>query len=145
MTLATRIAAAILSTLLVVGTGTLATGSAKAVPASRVGAGTGTTAMPDQVLRRGCRTYAYTYALAPTTGDWMFESFLVDPDGHTVSSGVFVSDSEANPGGAAFGLCRSTTRYGLFTIMGRLTTYDGWEQAVAWITPTSVRLHRRRG
>ena len=74
----------------------------------------------------------------------MFESYLVDPDGHTVSAGVFLSDGEANPGSAAFGLCRSTTRYGRFTIIGRLTTYDGWAQAVSWITPTSVRLHRWR-
>jgi hypothetical protein len=95
------------------------------------------------VLRRGCRSYAYSYALAPVTGDWMFESFLVDPDGHTVSSGVLASDSETNPGGAAFGLCRSNTTYGRFTIIGRLTTYDGWDQAVTWITPTPVRLHRK--
>jgi hypothetical protein len=142
VTLATRIAAGVLSMLLVMGVGTLATGSARAV--SLVGAGTGTTAMPDQVLRRGCRAYAYTYALAPTTGDWMFESYLVDPDGHTVSAGVLLSDSDSNPGSAAFGLCRSTTRYGRFTIIGRLTTYDGWEQAVSWITPTTVRLHRSR-
>ena len=74
----------------------------------------------------------------------MFESYLVDPDGHTVSSGVLLSDSEANPGSAAFGLCRSTTRYGRLSIIGRLTAYDGWEQAVSWITPTTVRLHRSR-
>ena len=144
MTLATRIAAAMLSTLLVVGVGTLATGPAKAVSTSRVEAGTGTTAMPDQVLRRGCRSYAYTYSVSTTTGDWVLETFLVDPDGHSVSSGVFISDSEPAAGSSAFGVCRSATRFGTFTITGRLTTYDGWDDVVSWITPTTVRLHRWR-
>ncbi len=112
MTLATRMAAAMLSTLLVVGVGTLATGPAKAVSATLVEAGTGTTAMPDQVLRRGCRSYAYTYSVSTSTGDWVLETFLVDPDGNSVSSGVFISDSEPAAGSAAFGVCRSATRFG---------------------------------
>jgi hypothetical protein len=78
------------------------------------------------------------------TGDWVLETFLIDPDGHSVSSGVFTSDSEPATGSSAFGVCRSATRFGRFTIGGKLTTYDGWDEAVASITPTTVRLHRWR-
>ena len=143
MTTATRLTGATLSTLLVIGAGTLATAPAKASGTATVEAGTGSTAMPNQVLRRGCRSYAYTYSVSTSTGDWVLETFLVDPDGRSVSSGVFSSDSEPESGPAAFGLCRSVTRFGRFTITGRLTTYDGWDDAVSWITPTTVRLHRR--
>ena len=144
MTTATRLTGGALSTLLVIGMGTLASASAKASETATVEAGTGSTAMPNQVLRRGCRSYAYTYSVSTSTGDWVLETFLIDPDGRSVSSGVFGSDSEPDAGPAAFGLCRSVTRFGRFTIMGRLTTYDGWDDAVSWITPSTVRLHRPR-
>jgi hypothetical protein len=98
--------------------------------------------MPDQVLRHGCRSYAYTYSVSTSTGDWVLETFLLDPDRQRVAAGVFSSDSDANPGGSTFSVCRSITRFGTFKIRGRLTTYDGWDQASAWITPTYVRLHR---
>jgi hypothetical protein len=144
MTLVTRLVTAVLATLLVVGTGTLATAPARASETGTVEMGTGTTAMPDQFLHRGCRDYAYSYSVSAPTGDWILETFLVDPDGNSVSSGVLSSDSEPATGAAAFGVCRSATRFGVFTIEGKLTTYDGWDEAVASITPTSVRLHRWR-
>jgi hypothetical protein len=105
-------------------------------------AGDGTTSMPDQVLRKGCRAYTYSYRLTPTTGDWQAEIFLLDPDRRRVSAGVLDSDAEPRSGRSTFWLCRGTTRYGVFKIRGRLTTYDGWEQTSAWITPSYVRLHR---
>ena len=146
MTLVTRLGTALLTTPLVAAVGLLPTSPAHAVPdRAGVDAGSGTTAMPDQVLRRGCHAYAYTYSLSPGTGDWIFESFLVDPDRQRVSSGVFSSDSDPNPGTATFTFCRSVTRFGTFKIRGRLTTYDGYEEASAWITPTFVRLHRWGG
>jgi hypothetical protein len=144
MTLDTGFLTALLATLLVVGTGTLATAPARASETGAVEMGTGTTTMADQFLHRGCRTYAYSYSVTAPTGDWVLETFLIDPDGHSVSSGVFTSDSEPATGSSAFGVCRSATRFGRFTIEGKLTTYDGWDEAVASITPTTVRLHRWR-
>ena len=113
-------------------------------PAVAQAASYGHTGAPDRTLRDGCHNYRYHYRVKPPTNDWVLETFLVDPDGRSVSSGVFSSDSEPDSGSAAFGLCRSVTRFGRFTITGRLTTYDGWDDAVSWITPTTVRLHRRR-
>jgi hypothetical protein len=144
MTLVTRLVTTLMATLLVVGMATLTTAPARASETATVEMGTGSTAMPDQVLRKGCRTYAYDYSVTTTTGDWVLETFLVDPDGNSVSSGVFSSDSEPDAGSSAFGVCRSATRFGRFTIQGKLTTYDGWDEAVASITPTYVRLHRWR-
>ncbi len=144
MTPTTRLTVAALSTLLVVGTGTLATAPARATEATTVEPGSGSTSMPDQFLHRGCRDYAYSYSVTTATGDWVLETFLVDRDGSSVSSGVISSDSEPAAGTSAFGVCRSATRFGVFTIEGKLTTYDGWDEAVGSITPTSVRLHRWR-
>lgn len=144
MTAATRLSAAALSTLLAVGLGTLAAEPARAAGRAGVEAGTGTTSMPNQVLRRGCRDYVYSYSVTAATGDWELDTFLVDPDGRLVSSGVFMSDSEPAAGSSAFGLCRSVTRYGRFTITGTLTVFDGWDQTVSDITPSHVWLHRWR-
>ena len=141
MTHATRALIALVTTLLVVGLGTFVGKPARAVPA-RIEAGTGSTAMADQVLRRGCRPYTYAYTLSPSTREWLFETFLLDPDRHAVAAGVLGSDSDANPGTSTFTICRSSTRFGTFKLRGRLTTYDGYDQAARWIAPTYVRLHR---
>ncbi len=113
-------------------------------PPARFAAGDGTTNLPDQVLRKGCRAYTYSYALWPTTSDWQVEMFLRDPDRRRVASGVLDSDAEPRAGKSVFWLCRGTTRYGYFKISGRLTTYDGWQQSTTWITPSYTRLHRWR-
>ena len=112
-----------------------------AAPA-RLSAGDGSTSMPDQVLRKGCRSYTYSYVLTPATDDWQVEMFLLDPDRNRVAAGALDSDAEPLSGSADFWLCRGTTRFGTFKIRGRLTTHDGWEQSRAWITPSYVRLHR---
>jgi hypothetical protein len=144
VTVATRLITAALATLLVVGLGTLVAEPGQAAETAAVEAGTGTTSMPNQVLRRGCRSYGYSYSLTTATGDWELDTFLVDRDGRTVSSGVFMSDTEPATGSSAFGLCRSVTRYGKFTIRGMLTVFDGWDQTVSDITPSHVWLHRWR-
>jgi hypothetical protein len=107
-----------------------------------VEAGTGTTAMPDQVLRHGCHTYAYTYDLQPGTDDWLLETFLLDPHRERVAAGVYSSDTEPKSGPAVFSLCRNITRFGTFKIRGKLTSYSGYDSSATWITPTFVRLHR---
>ncbi len=109
---------------------------------ARLSPGDGSTSMPDQVLRKGCRSYTYSYSLSPTTGDWQAEMFLLDPDRERVAAGALDSDIEDKVGQAAFWVCRGTTRFGQFKIRGRLTTYDGWQQSSTWIAPSYVRLHR---
>ena len=143
MTHATRLVISVVATGLAVSLGTMVMPPGRAVTArAAFDAGTGWTSMPDQVLRRGCRAYAYAYRMAPTTDDWMAEMFLLDPDRRRISAGALDSDAEPRTGRAHFWICRSTTRYGVFKIRGRLTTYDGWAQAATSITPSYVRLHR---
>jgi hypothetical protein len=138
----TRLGIALLATVLAVCLGTLVVPSAGTVPARGFEAGSGSTRMPDQVLRKGCRAYTYTYRLTPATDDWQAEMFLLDPDRRRVSAGALDSGAESEKGWSTFWLCRRTTRYGVFKIRGRLTTYDGWDQSSTWITPSYVRLHR---
>ena len=92
-----------------------------------VEAGTGTTAMPDQVLRRGCHSYAYTYSLAPGSDDWILETFLLDPRRERIAANVYTSDTEPKSGGGIFSICRNVTRFGTFKIRAKLTTYSGYD------------------
>ncbi len=141
MTPATRFGAVSLVAGLLLVPGLMAPGSAQAAEHG-VEAGTGTTAMPDQVLRRGCHSYAYTYALAPGSDDWILETFLLDPRRERIAANVYTSDTEAKSGSGVFSLCRNATRFGTFKIRAKLTTYSGYESSTAWITPSYVRLHR---
>ena len=141
MTPATRIGAVSLVAGLLLVPCLVTPGSAGAAEPG-VDAGTGTTAMPDQVLRRGCGDYAYTYALAPGSGDWIVETFLLDPSRQRVAAGVYGSDTEPESGTGVFSVCRNATRFGTFKIRAKLTSYSGYDSASTWITPSYVRLHR---
>ena len=141
MTPVTRTGAVSLVAGLLLGPGLVTPGSAEAVEPG-VDAGTGTTAMPDQVLRRGCRSYGYTYSLAPGSDDWILETFLLDPGRQRIASNVYTSDTEPKTGTGVFSFCRDVTRFGTFKIRAKLTSYSGYDSSTAWITPSYVRLHR---
>ena len=98
--------------------------------------------MPDQVLRRGCHSYGYTYSLAPGSDDWILETFLLDPGRQRIASNVYTSDTEPKSGTGVFSFCRDVTRFGTFKIRAKLTSYSGYDSSTAWITPSYVRLHR---
>jgi hypothetical protein len=141
VTPATRAGAVSLVAGLLLVPGLKTPGSAEAAEPG-VEAGTGTTAMPDQVLRRGCRSYGYTYSVAPGSDDWILETFLLDPGRQRIASNVYTSDTEAKAGTGVFSICRDVTRFGTFKIRAKLTSYSGYDSSTAWITPSFVRLHR---
>jgi hypothetical protein len=141
VTPATRTGAVSLVAGLLLVPGLVTPGSAEAAE-SDVEAGTGTTAMPDQVLRQGCRSYGYTYSLAPGSDDWILETFLLDPRRQRVAANVYTSDTESKSGDGVFSFCRNVTRFGTFKIRAKLTSYSGYDSSTAWITPSYVRLHR---
>lgn len=108
---------------------------------------TGSTAMPDQVLRRGCHEYSYTYQLAPDSPDWTLETYLIDPRGTPLASGAFIGGYDATSGRGEFTICRNTTRRGIFKLKAKLTVYLGphHDVHVSWLPKTRIRLHRWGG
>ncbi len=60
----------------------------------------GSTGRPDGILRDGCHNYRYHYRVRPPTGDWVLETFLIDPRGEKLASGAFISDSDPRRGTA---------------------------------------------
>ena len=99
----------------------------------------------DQVLRRGCRSYEYRYAIRPPEGTWILEVFLVKRTGRKIASGVFQEGQDPEQDEARFRLCRPGTRAGHFVIQGKLTIQDDHDPAIeteGWITPAHFRLRR---
>ena len=93
-------------------------------------------------LRAGCHGYRYHWVLKPRTNDWLFETFLIDPSGRKLASGMLDSDSEQKRDHSRFRFCRYSTRPGRFTIRARLTWYDGYTDHHVWLNASHFRLHR---
>jgi hypothetical protein len=102
----------------------------------------GHTRSKDRVLKYGCNNYRYTFVVKAPTDDWTLETFLKDPDGETLASGTFSSDSEPNKGHGRFRICRNSTRPGKFTIKAKLVWYRGYEEHQARFDPSHFRLRR---
>lgn len=102
----------------------------------------GHTAAADRTLRAGCHDYPYRYVVRAPTDDWTLETFLVDPRGDRVGSGVFSAESDPRRGRPAFRLCRYATRPGRFTIRAKLVWYDGDAAHPVRFTATHFRLRR---
>jgi len=96
----------------------------------------------DGVLRSGCHGYRYHWAIRPRTNDWLLETFLRDPRGNRLASGMFDSDSEQKRDHSRFRFCRYSTRPGRFTIHAKLTWYNGYTEHTVWLDPSHFRLHR---
>ncbi|WP_244929084.1 hypothetical protein [Nocardioides sp. W7] len=98
----------------------------------------------DGVLRKGCPSYVYRYAVQPPGGDWSLETFLVDRRGRKLGSGVFLSGLNPTRGQATFTICRATTKPGRFVIRGKLSVQNGPDEyAEGWIRPVVFKLRRR--
>jgi hypothetical protein len=104
---------------------------------------------PDRVLRPGCHDYRYHYAVRSPSDDWILETWLYDPRGRPRGSGDFAPGSDPARGHGRFGLCRSTTVPGRFTIRARLSWYtpgmlptDPPVEHRRWFEPAHFRLHR---
>ena len=103
----------------------------------------GSTTAADGTLRKGCHNYGYRYQVTAPTDDWSLETFLRDPDGEGIASGVFLADADAREQRARFRFCRYATRPGRFTIRALLTWYgDLGEEHQVWLEPSRFRLGR---
>jgi len=77
------------------------------------------------VLRRGCRTYTYSYAVTPPDGIWSLEVFISGPRLKHLAAGAFLGGYDPENGVGHYTLCKVTTRYGKFRIEGKLSIDDG--------------------
>jgi hypothetical protein len=114
---------------------TIALVAALSVPAqAQPEHGWGSTGAADRTLKPGCATYNYHYRLTPPPGDWMLETFLLDPNKKRVASGYFLSAADPVKGQSKFAFCGLNTVPGVFTIRAKLTvsnpnTRSGWLKA----------------
>jgi hypothetical protein len=99
------------------------------------------------VLKRGCHTYTYSYAITPPPGDWAIEIFITGPGPHDthgrvgLANTVFVDGFDPEVGTGHFILCRPTTRDGRFTIKTRLSVQDGPDSYTeGWLPVAHFRL-----
>jgi hypothetical protein len=98
----------------------------------------------DAKLRKGCRSYAYSYSISPPEGDWGLELFLVGPGKEGLGSAAHLIDHDPLSGGDRFTICRATTTYGRFMIRGKLSVQNGPEEYdEGWIKPAFFKLTRR--
>ncbi|MCW2765356.1 MAG: hypothetical protein JWO11_1315 [Nocardioides sp.] len=115
-----------------------------AVPAhARATAEWGRTGAPDRTLKPDCGSYNYHYRLHPPPGDWMLETFLLDPNKKRLASGYFLSAADPVKGQSSFAFCTLNTVPGKFTIKARLTVSNpGARQR--WLEPSTFRLRAPR-
>ncbi len=118
---------------------TLSLGSA---PATASTAKYGHTAAPDRVLKPSCHNYGYRFRVKTPTNDWMLETFLVDPRGETIASGVLGAPAQSKKDRSHFRFCRNTTRPGKFKIRAKISWWDGDEKHTAWFKPSYFRLRK---
>lgn len=104
----------------------------------------GMTRAPDQVLRKGCRSYKYRYAVNPPSDDWTAEVFLVDPRGRTITHNGFFPASDPATATRYWRICRATTKPGRFKMRMKITWWDGYDSQVGWVKPGYFRLARPR-
>jgi hypothetical protein len=97
---------------------------------------------PDRVLRPGCHHYRYHYLVRPHGHDWAAETFLVDPRGDGLASGLFDPDSDPKRGHGNFIICKASTRPGIFTIRMKVSIFKGPDPTVHWVKKSHFRLRR---
>jgi hypothetical protein len=103
----------------------------------------GSTSAADATIKRGCRGYAYTYAITPPDGDWMLETFLVGPGGKAYGSDYFITGDPLS-GVGSWRLCRRSTRGGTYTVRAKLSVINGGDYYEGWLADTKFRLHKPR-
>ena len=97
---------------------------------------------PDGRLRRGCKDYAYAYAVSVPSDDWTFDVTLQDRHGKGVNSQSLLGPNDDESGVLPYRLCRWATVPGRFTLKGALVSYDGDRATTVEVTE-SFRLRRR--
>ena len=97
------------------------------------------------VLKRGCHTYTYSYSIQPPEGIWALEIFISGPGLNHLAGGAFLDGYDPKTGSGRYTLCRMTTRYGKFTIEGKLSSDNGSGHITEGRLPAStfrLRAHR---
>jgi hypothetical protein len=107
----------------------------------------GSVRAPDQVLRDGCHRYRFHYRMNPPTNSWAAEFFLVNPNGHGLTSTAILTESDPAKGWKKFTICRASTVYGRHKIRMKVT-YDPQpsdptsDNVDGWVKPGFFRLTR---
>jgi hypothetical protein len=115
--LLSRLAVAVLSCALVVGSITTSAGAA-------TGGSLTITPPQDTVLYGDCYEYPYSYAVTPPSADWNLEITLEDPFG-AIETRDYVMDSDPLAGQESFLLCgEGIDDPGTYTIRAVLAWYD---------------------
>ena len=102
----------------------------------------GTLDATDGRLKRGCKDYAYTYAVSVPSDDWTFDITLQDRRGKGVNSQSLIGPNDDESGVLPYRLCRWATVAGRFTLSGVLVSYDGDRSTTVEVSET-FRLRRR--
>ena len=95
----------------------------------------------DGRFRRGCKQYAYAYAVDTPSEDWTFDITMRDRNGKGVSAQSLIGPNDATHGVLTYRLCRWATVTGRFTLTGVLVSYEGSRETRVEVTET-FRLRR---
>ena len=98
---------------------------------------------PDGRLKRGCKDYAYAYAVTVASEDWTFDITMQDRDGRGVNAQSLIGPNDAESGVLTYRLCQGATRPGPFTLTGVLTSYEGTTSETSAQVTETFRLRKR--
>jgi hypothetical protein len=103
----------------------------------------GALSAPDGRLKRGCKDYAYAYAVTTESEDWTFDITMQDREGRGVNAQSLIGPNDAESGVLTYRLCRWATTPGRFTLTGVLTSYEGTTSETSVQVIDTFRLRKR--
>lgn len=97
------------------------------------------------VLKRGCRSYEYQYAITPPEdGYWDLSVRVVGPAGRTLFFSYLPEGESPLAGTATYRLCRAKTRPGVYKLKALVTVQDNDEQVQGRLPTVKFRLRNPR-
>jgi hypothetical protein len=107
--------------------------------------GWGSVSAQDGVLKRGCRSYDYHYAIAPPEdGYWDLSVRVVGPGGKTLFFSYLSGGEGPRSGTATYRLCRPKARPGRYRLKPLVTVQDHDEQVQGRLATVRFRLRDPR-
>lgn len=98
----------------------------------------------DGVLKRGCRSYRFSYEVTPPDdGYWDLAVSVVGPGGRTLFFG-YVPEGSPRSGTASYRLCRSKTRPGRFKLKAVVTVMASNDHVQGRLETAKYRLRNPR-
>jgi hypothetical protein len=95
------------------------------------------------VLKRGCRTYSFTYTITPPEGAWVLEVFIKGPGMDYVAGGAYFDGYDPLSGTGHYKLCKMTNPPGRYTIDAKVAVEDGAGVITEGRLPTDTYRLRR--